>query len=290
MAEQRTILPNDTSERVTLFAIMTIMCFLAAMALATASILLRSTAQWSTDLHGAVTVQIKPHGGLTRERQMSEALALLRGTPGIATARPLSDADIGALLKPWLGSNISLAELPVPQLIDVTIDRNAPPDLPALARRLSAKVPGALLDDHQSWNDQLNRFAARVSAGGIAVLLLIAGATMAIVAFATRADLRTNRETVEVLHLVGARADFIAGQFQRHFLAPALIAGLLGITAAIATLAALRLSMPVSGYFLPRLNVFLSDGLLLLFVPIFCAAVSVVTSRITVMNVLKKMP
>jgi cell division transport system permease protein len=46
--------------------------------------------------------------------------------------------------------------------------------------------------------------------------------------FATRGAMATNRPIVEVLHFIGAKSGFIAGQFQRHFLLLGLEGGLIG--------------------------------------------------------------
>ena len=43
-------------------------------------------------------------------------------------------------------------------------------------------------------------------------------ATVLLVGFATRGAMASNRAIVEVLHFVGAKNRYIAGQFQRHFL------------------------------------------------------------------------
>ena len=50
------------------------------------------------------------------------------------------------------------------------------------------------------------------------MLVLMLAATVLLVAFATRGAMATNRPIVEVLHFVGAKNRYIAGQFQRHFL------------------------------------------------------------------------
>jgi cell division transport system permease protein len=51
--------------------------------------------------------------------------------------------------------------------------------------------------------------------------------------FATRGAMSTNRAIVEVLHFIGARHAFIAGEFQRHFLILGLKGGAIGGGAAI---------------------------------------------------------
>jgi cell division transport system permease protein len=65
------------------------------------------------------------------------------------------------------------------------------------------------------------------------VLVLVIAATMLCVTFATRGAMAANRPVIEVLHFVGARHGFIAGQFQRHFLWLGLKGGALGGAAAM---------------------------------------------------------
>src|SRR5262249_40896799 len=53
------------------------------------------------------------------------------------------------------------------------------------------------------------------------------------VSFATRGAMATNRPIVEVLHFIGARDNYIAAQFQQHFLALGLKGGVIGGGAAL---------------------------------------------------------
>jgi cell division transport system permease protein len=68
---------------------------------------------------------------------------------------------------------------------------------------------------------------------GIVILVLMLAATVLSVTFATRGAMATNKTVIEVLHFVGARDGFIAGQFQRHFLWLGLKGGALGGGAAM---------------------------------------------------------
>jgi cell division transport system permease protein len=68
---------------------------------------------------------------------------------------------------------------------------------------------------------------------GIVVLMLVLAATMLSVAFATRGAMASNRPVIEVLHVIGARDGYIAGQFQRHFLWLGLKGGAIGGIAAM---------------------------------------------------------
>ena len=66
------------------------------------------------------------------------------------------------------------------------------------------------------------------------------------VTFATRGAMATNRPVIEVLHFVGAKNGFIAGNFQRHFLLLGLKGGAIGGGAAIVLFA---LACLISGWF-----------------------------------------
>jgi len=101
-------------------------------------------------------------------------------------------------------------------------------DVASLRKMLTDKVQGASLDDHRGWIDRMRAMANSAVAIGIAVLLLVLAATVLTVAFATRGAMAANRPIVEVLHFIGATDNYLAGQFQRHFLALGLKGGALG--------------------------------------------------------------
>src|SRR5437667_397258 len=100
-------------------------------------------------------------------------------------------------------------------------------------RALVAVVAVVSLDDHRGWIDRMRAMARTAVGSGIGVLVLVIAATMLCVTFATRGAMAANRPVIEVLHFVGARHGFIAGQFQRHFLWLGLKGGALGGAAAM---------------------------------------------------------
>jgi len=115
------------------------------------------------------------------------------------------------------------------------------PDLAALREKLAAQIPGATLDDHRGWVERMRAMSRNASLAGLVVLGLVFAATMLSVMFATRGAMSTNRQIIEVLHVIGARRDFIAGEFQRHFLLLGLKGGAIGGGAAIVMFAVIGL-------------------------------------------------
>jgi cell division transport system permease protein len=147
--------------------------------------------------------------------------------------RAYTKEESAGLLEPWIGSGLALNDLPIPRMIVVRVAPGETPDLAALRQKLAAQIPGATLDDHRGWIDRMRAMARNAALAGLAVLALVFAATMLSVMFATRGAMSTNRQIIEVLHVIGARRDFIAGEFQRHFLLLGLKGGAIGGAAAI---------------------------------------------------------
>ena len=94
-------------------------------------------------------------------------------------------------------------------------------------------MPQASLDDHRAWVSRLVTMAKATVLIGAAILALVMIATVLTVVFATRGAMSGNRHIIEVLHFVGARASFIANEFQGHFLRLGLVGAMVGGSAAL---------------------------------------------------------
>jgi cell division transport system permease protein len=128
-----------------------------------------------------------------------------------------------------------------------------------------------------------------------AILILIGLCTIAIVVFATRAALEANREVVEVLHLVGARDSFIARQVWGRFLKTGLSAGIIGLLLGILTFflaagAAPESFAAIAQEFLSYSSAHLTQNYLALAaVPLVATLICLITSRMTLMRILKSL-
>jgi len=240
-AKEAAIVPADSISGRALLAVIAIMTFLAALTLG-AVVLVRSAAgEWQSAVAREVTIQVRPSEQRDIEADVRAAVALTSGTAGIAGARAYTKEESANLLEPWIGSGLSLNDLPIPRMIVVRVAPGETPDLGALRQKLAAQIPGATLDDHRGWVERMRAMARNASLAGLAVLALVFAATMLSVMFATRGAMSTNRQIIEVLHVIGARRDFIAGEFQRHFLLLGLKGGAVGGGAAIALFALIGL-------------------------------------------------
>ncbi len=222
------LVPRNSISGRALVAVVAIMTFLASITTGAVILVGSAASEWQSDVAREVTIQVIPALGRDMDATVQKAAALARGFPGIGNVQPYSKEQSNKLLEPWLGSGLSLDELPVPRLIVVRIAPGAAPDISQLRRNLAEQVPGAVLDDHRGWIERMRAMAGTAVVAGIFILILVVTATMLSVTFATRGAMATNKPVIEVLHFVGAKNGFIAGHFQRHFLLLGLQGGALG--------------------------------------------------------------
>lgn len=274
--------------------VIAVMAFLAALALGASLIAQRAAVNWSEGLAGKITVQVlPPDQGPARDgmaREVEAALAVLRSTPGIAHASPLPAEEQLKLVRPWLGAESLVADLPLPQLIDADIAPGSQVDLPALARRLKSAAPHSVLDDHSRWIDRLRDLARTLVWSAYGILFLIAVATVSTVSFATRAGLDAHSDMVALLHQMGAQAGFIARSFEWHYFRAALTAA--GMGAAFAALLFLAAGgLESAGFepvpFLPPLALQPIELLWLLTVPAAAGLIALGTARLSVLSALR---
>ncbi len=287
------IMPRDKGAA-PLDVVIAVMAFLAALALGASLVAERTAVGWRAGLAGKVTVQILPpaQGPVTEglRRETDAALKVLRVTPGIAHAAPLSEDDKLKLVQPWLGQGNMIAELPLPQLIDAEVVPGADVDLRGLADRLKQAAPDSLLDDHSHWIARLRDLAQSVVWTAYGILLLIAAATAAAVTFATRAGLEAHHQMVALLHRMGAHAGFIAGAFEWHYFRAALMAAAAGAAlAAVFFLGAsgLQFAGVEAVPFLPPLALQPTELPWLLAVPAAAGVIALVTARLSVLAALR---
>ncbi len=222
----RVVPPTGYTAQLTLF-VSGAMAFLAVFALALSLASGRLADRWATELAGAATLRINaPSNQLAA--QTEAALTVLSQTPGVASARALTSEEQLALLSPWFGPDLPLDTLPVPQLIEI-IEGEPGLDAAGLRLRLGAEVPGAILDDHTRWREPLVDAATSLRRLGWVSILLIGGATAAMITLAANASLAANAQIIEVLRLVGARDRFIANAFVRRFTYRAFFGAVVGV-------------------------------------------------------------
>jgi cell division transport system permease protein len=205
-----------------LVALIAAMALFAACAVAGQAAVSQLAQRWQQGANAAITVQI-PNPSPAR---MEAALEALRALPAVREAREVDPARMAELLRPWLGD---VAGLPLPGVIELRLaDLAADPVL--IGDKVAEAVPGAVTEAH-------GVFVARLAALG--VVLLVAAVAASVVVIAVRAGIAARRDSVMVLHMLGAPDRDIARRFARRTSWLALLGAVLGVALAIALLWAL---------------------------------------------------
>lgn len=271
--------------------LVSIMVFLAAMAVAGALAMDVMLERWQADMTGTLTVQIPPSPAApeTAER-VERAVRMLRSMADVESAEAVSDDRLTALLEPWLGSSDLIAELPTPRLIDVELRAGASLDLGLLVQRLREVAPGAAVDDHRIWLSKLIQLAEGLRLLAWATLGLVAAATTFTVFHATRTALAVHRPQVEVLHLIGATDAYVARQFARRALFHGMVGGIAGLALAAPALWGIgNLVEHLQGGLIPAVGLDLRAWLVLGTLPVIAGSIAMVTARRTVRRQLARM-
>ncbi len=271
----RAVPPTGMTARLTVF-VAAVMAFLAVITLAISLTTGRVAGVWAQELAQSATLRL-PVDPQTADALLLSALEVLETTPGVASVRPLSQAEQQALLEPWFGPDLPIESLPVPQLIEIITDGDDY-DADGLRARLSAQVPGAVLDDHTSWRVPLLEAAGRVRLISWSVIILIGATVAAMITLAAQASLAANAQVIRVLRLVGARDTYIARAFVRRY---TLRAGLGALVGAVVGAGATVL-MPQGGSgdsILMGVGFAGAEWLLLLAIPILSAVTAFFATR-----------
>jgi len=283
-------LPDEQTHRGLLNWVIGIMVFLTGMAIVAGLQLGIMADGWRMSAAGSLTVQIVAVEPDDRQRQTKTAIEILQKTPGVATAAIIDDAEIAALLEPWIGATSLTAKLPIPAMINVTLMRGVTIDLSALETLLQAEVPDARVDTHEQWLDDLLSLAiaAQMIAAAVVVMMLVA--TIAIIVFTARSSMLAQRETVEIVHMLGAKDSLISGAFQKRFWSVGLRGGLIGLLLIASVIGGLfALSLNVQSAYLPRVTFHMETVIILCLLPVVTGLITMWTARVTVNRALLDM-
>ena len=263
---------------------------------AAAGLALRNTAEVTeTELSGGVTVQIVEADAAKRDHQAAAVLAKLRKTRGVTSAELVPEAEIASLIEPWLGTAGEVVQdnegIPVPALIDARLSGNVnAARVAALQQSLLAVAPAARVDAQSSWLEPVFEAIQSLLWLAVALVLLLTLAMASAVLLAARNALGANRETIEIVHLLGGTDAQIARTFQRSIGIDAAGGGAVGL--ALGLVVVLFLGRRFAGLGAGMVDggaLGLVDWLLLALVPVAGVIIAMLTARLTVMRALREM-
>lgn len=257
---------------------------------AAAGLSLSHTARAAADeLSGGVTVQVVEANPAARTRQAEAAAQALRATPGVIDAHVVSQDEVERLIEPWLGVRGDDADaIPVPALVDARLRGAVTAETLGSLRRIVRQVaPAARVDAQSSWLGPVFGALDSLQWLALALVALLALAMAAAVLLAVRNALGVNRDTIEIVHLLGGTDAQIARIFQRSAGLDAAGGGAVGLGLGLAVVlflgnrfAGLGAGLVASGALGPQ------DWMVLAAIPVAGVVLAMLTARIVVLRTL----
>jgi cell division transport system permease protein len=280
-------LRGDSSGRFVAWLVM-VLVFMAAFAVTVGAYVGALLQDWNRGVSGTLTVQIPvgETGGSALDAEVAKVIDVLSRHPAVAHASVLPRAKVDELLKPWIGDG-ALADLPLPALIDVEMRSAEATAVAAVETSVKAASARAVIDDHRVWLGRVASLAKGIGAVAGAIIVLVTAALALTIVFATRASLTEFAQVIEVLHVVGAKDGYVAGQFARRALTQAFLGGLAGLALYAPALGLVAwLAAQVDQEILPVLHLPVGHWLALAALPAVAGAIAMLTAHITVRRAL----
>lgn len=276
--------------------VIAIMTFLATLAFYSGVQLSGVTSNMLNDIEGKATVEIPAVSdvdGYNPNEEASEVLDFLKTHPDISKAIILDQEEIARMVAPWLGSDQgSTQAIPLPILISIEfIDSKKEVDYVDLVARIHTVSDVARLDRHEAWMQSVKNLASLFKTISGMIVGIIIVALVITVASGIWSRIKIYRDEVELLHLIGARDAYVAGQFQKQAFAMTTKGALLGFICGTVFYVIVQwgvsalLSSFSGGFF--SFNVYVAAFLTL---PLAIVVLSLLTTRFTVLKALSAMP
>ena len=282
-------LKGDTSGRFVVWLVM-VLVYVASIAVTTNSYVAALLGHWNQSVTGTLTIQIPvmlDASDPASTAATARVLDVLGRHPAVESAAAVPREKVTDLLRPWFDAGAAIGDLPLPVLVDVRLRTSEPAAISAVSASAQSAVPGAVIDDHRAWLNRVIGLAEGLGAIAITAVGLMVAALGLTIVFATRASLAEFAQVIEVLHVVGAKDGYIAGQFARRALVQSLIGGGAGLLLFAPTMGFIAwLAGRIESGILPDVTFPESHWITLAALPFIAGLVAVITANVTVRRAL----
>lgn len=294
MAKKSDIPFSSDPSRLFLPWISMLMIFIAILTLAGGLTAYKALSYWNKNVSGSITVQIPvvdtkgKSRGEEIQNDIEKALTVLRTNPGILGARVLESTQMRRLMTPWLGEHADIEALPLPQVIDVTVDTINPPNIEELNNELIQFVPTAILDSHRIWLDNLITIAGGLMKLTVFILALLIITTAFTVSYSAKTSLTMHKQVIALVHMMGANDGYIAWQYAIRILKLTMLGGLCGLVLALPIIFGVGYFFEtIAGDFNCKIDILMIT--ILIATPFAFALLAFVSTLKTVLTALKRM-
>ncbi len=206
--------------------------FLFSITLAAFFVISAMISSWNKSIVDGLSVQIMPSEQvLSADEELlrvGKVIQFFEGFENVEKVIQIKDSQIQKLMRPWLGQNVDLKELPMPKLLDVRLKNGKFFDYDKAAAQLKDVAPYASMDNYAIWLQKLVKSASSLKALSVFVLMLVLITTSFSIMYAVQTSLKIHQNIIEILHIMGATDDYIGKQYAKRIFIVALLASIIG--------------------------------------------------------------
>ncbi|MCL2017837.1 MAG: hypothetical protein FWG80_03660 [Alphaproteobacteria bacterium] len=210
-------------QRTFLMLLMSLLTFLSVLCLGLAIALGTAVTRWNMQWNMMATVQIMPGGDIDGTQKALEAIK-----QDIASTKNISEADSVRMLRPWLKDSEALKQY-IPKMIEIEFKSRTGL---SQADSVIKEISGARFIRHTDGMRGAIGAGWKVIVLAVVVLAMVLGAIIACISHITRNITLIHRRELEILHQIGARDNFIAGQLMKVIAKICAAAAAIGFTLA----------------------------------------------------------
>lgn len=288
---------EDDDSSVFMYVLTSIYMYLFIIILVIVMAVNSMASSWEKDIMGAITVQIIPvesddkHIDVDKTQELvNDVLHYMENVSGIETVRVLDTKTVEKLMTPWLGNKVDISLLPIPQLLDVQLKKDAEINYDEITRGLHKVSPNASIDNHRLWLNKLIKFASSLRNIALTVLFMVILICAFSIYYSARTSLNININSIEILHIVGAKDEYIAKQYAKKYAKIGFFAGIIGLMAAVPCIILVgKYGISTGSGLLSGAQLSNAAWTLIMLTPLFSLLYSMITSYFTVLKSLERM-
>ena len=288
---------DDEENSVFMYVLSSIYMYLFVVVLAIVMSINTMVTNWEKDILGAITVQVTPIEDENKkidldktEEQLNKVLQFVENSKGVRSVHVIDDKTVEKLMAPWLGNNVDVSALPIPRLLDVQLHEDAEINYDEMTQGLHKVTPNASIDNHRLWLNRLLKFAGSLKTLALSVLLMVAGICAFSIYYSARTSLGINLNTIEILHIIGAKDDYIAKQYAKSYAKIGFFSGVIGLIFAIPSIVLVsKYGISTGSGLLSGAGLSAFHWFIMMSAPLFSLFYAMVTAYYTVRKSLEKM-
>lgn len=216
-----------------------VMVFLAALTASLNFALHRGLSDWYRDISSEITLQVLP--GENKEKESRIIVDYLNASKEYTKVYKLGEIEIERLLKPYLGDIKEIESDILPDMIILVPKKDNA--LPNSLKSIMAKFKNVKVGLQQEWLGHMKIFIKSLERLAAMILILVFFSMIFIVVYAVKTSLRVHAKAINLLHLIGARDDYIAKKFASRNGTLALVGSIVGAGMAIPFIHIIRVLM-----------------------------------------------